>query len=167
MNLFRVVFPSALVCGLLLFQSPCLQAQGTSFTYQGRMTDSGGNPVNNTRNLQFRLFSSQSGGSPIATVQYTNVVVSNGLFTVQVDLGNNYDGSPRWLEIQDLTVGATFARQPITPAPYAIYARTSGAIHRLFPSRPCERSHRTAISFLKHGTPAAPSPCNRLLSKTG
>jgi hypothetical protein len=54
--------------------------------------------------------------------------VSNGLFTVALDFGSGiFDGNPRWLEIGVRTnAGVAFAvlspRQPLTPAPYAIYA---------------------------------------------
>jgi hypothetical protein len=55
------------------------------------------------------------------------VPVTNGLFTVLLDFGNVFDGSPRFLDIGVRTnAGSAFTplspRQPITPAPYAITA---------------------------------------------
>src|SRR5438132_3291147 len=103
-------------------------AQGTAFTYQGRLTDNG-SPANGSYDLQFTLFGVSSGGSAIAgplTASHTGI--SNGLFTVTLDFGAGlFTGADRWLEISTRTNGGgAFSnlspRQPITSSPYAIYA---------------------------------------------
>lgn len=58
--------------------------------------------------------------------------VSNGLFTVTLDFGNQFPGANRWLEIAVRTNGtANFftlsPRRALTPAPYAIYAGSANA----------------------------------------
>jgi Chaperone of endosialidase len=111
-------------------------AQGTAFTYQGRLQNNGA-PANGTYDLTFSLFNVSSGGSALAGPQNANaIVVSNGLFTVTLDFGNQFSGANRWLEIGVQTNGggsfSTLApRQPITPAPYAITAETAETVSTL------------------------------------
>src|SRR5215470_1752683 len=102
-------------------------AQGTAFTYQGRLT-SGANPANGSYDLTFTLFGTNSGGNSIAG-PLTNAAtgVTNGLFTVTLDFTNQFPGASRWLEIGVRTNGggafATLApRQALTSTPYAIQA---------------------------------------------
>ena len=76
------------------------QAQSSSFTYQGRLTD-GGAAANVNYDLQFALFDSLSGGAQVGSTQTLNTVaVSNGVFTVGLDFGANaFNGANRFLEI--------------------------------------------------------------------
>lgn len=110
---------------LLAFCALPAMGQTTSFTYQGRLND-GGTPANGNYDLQFALFDSTSGVTPISTRQVPNVPVSAGIFTVQLDFGATaFPGAPRFLEISARLVGApSFTtlspRQPITSTPYAI-----------------------------------------------
>src|SRR6266853_2309031 len=68
-------------------QLSTLFAQGTAFTYQGRLQNNG-SPASGTYNLAFWLFNTSNGGSAVAGPVVTNgVIVSNGLFTVQIDFG--------------------------------------------------------------------------------
>src|SRR5260370_1090882 len=107
-----------------------VSAQTTSFTYQGRLTDSG-TPANTNYDLQFTVWDALSGGtqqpqpSPV-TVARSAVAVANGIFTVQLDFGANaFPGADRFLEISARLTGTgsftTLAPpQPITSTPYAI-----------------------------------------------
>src|SRR5208337_1874780 len=115
------------VGGLFTSETPAF-AQGSAFTYQGRL-ESGGNPANGTYNLAFTLFSTSTGGAPLAASVTNNAVnISNGLFTVTVDFGPNvWDGATNWLQIAVETNGggnftALSPRQEVTPTPYAIFA---------------------------------------------
>ena len=111
-------------------------AQGTAFTYQGRLTENG-SPANGDYDLQFVLFSALTVGNPVGpTNTVAPVPVSNGLFTVTLDFGSVvFDGSARWLEIALRTNGSAGAytplapRQPVTPAPYAIHAFNAGLLN--------------------------------------
>jgi len=103
-------------------------AQGTAFTYQGRLNDTG-NTANGSYDLTFSLFDSDTVGNQIgSTLTSTAVSVSNGLFVTTLDFGPGmFDGTSRWLEIGVSTNGdpnfATLSpRQALTPTPYAIYA---------------------------------------------
>lgn len=96
----------ALATGLTWAQGPAPQsdtgvqvAVSTAFTYQGRLTD-GGNPANGTYDFQFKLFNAATGGTQVgSTVTAHDVNVTNGLFTVQLNFGNVFDGTALWLEI--------------------------------------------------------------------
>jgi hypothetical protein len=116
-----------ILCALLTVISQWASAQGTAFTYQGQLTD-GGTPANGSYDITFTLYSTNSGGVPVAG-PLTNiaVVVSNGLFITTLDFGDAFDGSALWLEIAARRTGtnifATLApRQPVTPTPYAVTA---------------------------------------------
>ena len=104
-----------------------LLAQGTAFTYQGRLND-GGNPANGLYDVTFALFAASSGGSPLnGTITNSGLAVSNGLFTVLLDFGGQFNGNDRWLEAGVRTNGGGLfttltPRQKLTPAPYAITA---------------------------------------------
>jgi len=98
-------------------------AQGTAFTYQGRLND-GGNPANGRYDLRFILYTADPGGSqagPILTNSSTTV--NNGLFTTSLDFGSGiFAGGNYWLEISVRTNGSgSFAtlnpRQKLAPAP--------------------------------------------------
>ncbi|MDR3457653.1 MAG: hypothetical protein P4N60_09420 [Verrucomicrobiae bacterium] len=127
MKLYRL----AVVAGLLstiVFNGAVARAQGTAFTYQGRLNDTGG-PANGNYDATFTLYDGATNGSALVAGPVTNaaVTVSNGLFTTTVDLGGGFDGSPRWLSIGVRTNGgAEFVtlspRQPLLPTPYAITA---------------------------------------------
>src|SRR5262249_55027785 len=113
--------------GLLIFISP-LQAQTTAFTYQGKLVDNG-LPATGNYDFQFSLFDALSGGTQQgATLTLTNIAVTNGIFTVQLDFGacaSCFNGASRWLDISvRLTGGGAFTslapRQPINSTPYAI-----------------------------------------------
>lgn len=102
-------------------------AQGTAFSYNGRLND-GGNPANGSYDVTFTLFATAGGGAP-TSLTFANVAtgVTNGLFAVTLDFGNAFDGHARYLEIGVRTNGndafTTLApRQPILPTPYAITA---------------------------------------------
>ncbi len=108
-------------------------AQGTAFTYQGQLNDSG-SPASGTYSLTFTLFKTNTSGVPIAGPVTNNAVaVTNGLFTVLIDFGpGTFTGETNWLEIGVETNGVssftTLApRQRLTPAPYAIYAESANA----------------------------------------
>ncbi len=118
-------------------------AQGTAFTYQGKL-NTGETPANGNYDLRFTIYDS-SGGVGVVAGPLTNspVVVSNGLFTVMLDPGAGvFTGPARWLEIAVRTNGGgafttLTPRQAITPTPYAIFAGQvsgSGIVGPLPPS---------------------------------
>ena len=117
-------------------------AQGTAFTYQGRLND-GANPATGTYDLRFTLFDSTNLPGVVVAGPFTNSAtgVANGLFTVTLDFGSaGFDGSPRWLEIAARTnLGgngvfiALNPRQRLTSTPYAIRAANAGLASGMAP----------------------------------
>ncbi len=131
-TLVRLIAPLALTLAFSL-QPSALLAQGTAFTYQGRL-NSNGTPASGSYDLVFSLHDAASGGGQVGSA-VTNAVtsVSNGLFTATLDFGSGvFTGPGRWLQIEVRTNGApAYAtlspRQPMTPSPYALYAPSAGA----------------------------------------
>jgi hypothetical protein len=131
-------FPGFLAFTLLAAfhtQLSTAHAQGTTFTYQGRL-DVNGTPANGVYDFSFRAFNALTNGSFFGgAVLVPAVAVSNGLFTVSLAFNPAaFDGSARWLDIGVTTNGgATFSsltpRQPVTATPYAMIAgNVTGAI---------------------------------------
>ncbi|HLP76658.1 MAG TPA: hypothetical protein VK327_07015, partial [Candidatus Paceibacterota bacterium] len=127
----RLSLPALLgVC--LLHPAFCLRVEGqnAAFTYQGRLND-GANPANGIYDLRFAIYDAASAGAQHG-VLLTNsaTAISNGLFTVTLDFGNQFPGADRWLEIAVRTNGGgaftTLApRQALTPTPYAVHAASA------------------------------------------
>jgi hypothetical protein len=114
----------------------CANAQGTAFTYQGRLNDNG-LPANGSYDLLFTVYDALTAGSAIGgPLAVAPVAANNGLFTVALDFGEGvFTGPARWLQIGVRTNGSLAAysvlapRQPLTAAPYAITAgNVSGPI---------------------------------------
>jgi len=110
--------------------SPSL-AQGTAFTYQGRLADNA-RPANGSYDLAFSLFPSASGGSRIgAVLSFPSTPVTNGLFSLSLDFGQgSFNGQDRWIELAVRTNGAaTFStlspRRQVLPSPQSVYAATA------------------------------------------
>src|SRR6266542_6456957 len=111
------------------------RGQSTSFTYQGRLTASGA-AATGLYDFQFTLRDAPTGGSALAG---TNTLaagpVTNGLFTVLLDLGSAaFRGPDRWLEIAVRRGGGANSwtllapRQELTRAPYAIQAMSAASL---------------------------------------
>jgi hypothetical protein len=124
----RILWPLVLIV-ILAAVEPGF-AQTTEFTYQGRVVN-GSVPPSENYDFEFRLFSVETGGSAISTVTRSGVVVSNGVFTVKLDFGGQFNGTARWLEIAAKTAGSLSSlttlspRQQITSSPYSIRSLTS------------------------------------------
>ncbi|MFN7138343.1 MAG: tail fiber domain-containing protein [Limisphaerales bacterium] len=112
-------------CGL----QQSLLAQGSTFTYQGRLEDSGV-AYNGTAEFQPTLWESANGGNLIATNNPATLIVgvTNGLFVLPLDFGIVFPGDDRWVQLEVRTDAGPFTtlspRQPITMVPYAMTART-------------------------------------------
>ena len=64
-------------------------------TYTGYLCDDSGNPINNSVNLTFDIYDISSGGTSLWNSSHSNVVISNGFFSVILDniaiFGEEYD----------------------------------------------------------------------------
>lgn len=117
---------------LLINQTTPALPDRRSITYQGRLNDVGGTPVNGLADLRFSLWNSAVSlnladrrANPITLV---NQPVANGLFTVEVPFGSVLSNpGPAWLQVEAaFPPGSAFVRltprQPITLAPIAARA---------------------------------------------
>jgi hypothetical protein len=108
---------------------------GTAFTYQGRLTD-GPNAANGAYDFEFAVYDAANGGNRIGNVLPTPAVtVTQGAFMASLDFGANiFMGDARWLAIgvRKTSLGGAYTsldpRQPLTPAPYALYAENTGSL---------------------------------------
>ena len=140
-----------LLCGVLaFFPAEPLFAQGTAFTYQGRLND-GAAPANGSYDLTFSLFNTNiNGTSLVGPVTNSAISISNRLFTVMIDFGSSvWNGQTNWLEIGVRTNGAsgftTLApRQQVTPTPYAI---TAGTVSGVIPSGNISGTYGNQVVF--------------------
>ena len=124
------------VIGLLLMLLTLAMVSGcgavllNQISYQGYLTDGGGNPVTGNRAMTFRLYTTSSGGSAVWTESHGSVPVSNGLFTVALGSVTPLDEAnfhqPLYLEV--VVAGETLpGRQALLGAPYA-FSLVPGAV---------------------------------------
>jgi hypothetical protein len=123
----RALIPLAVWLSLV----PLSLGAQTAFVYRGHLLNSGV-PAEGFFDLQFALTDAAEQGSYVANaVTNLAVPVSNGVFSVTLDFGAAFDGSPRWLEIgvRSNATDAGFTllspRQGIGAVPYAIFAGSS------------------------------------------
>jgi hypothetical protein len=110
-----------------------VSAGPTTFVYQGRLED-GGQPATGTFDMRFGLFATSTGGPVIGSYQCVdNVVVTNGLFSVELDLVAPSSGADTFLQVETradtgLTCGNTSGLVALTPrvklgaSPKAVYS---------------------------------------------
>lgn len=136
--MFKSIIIHRAIFAFLLLLSAGVTAfgQGTAFTYQGRLTDSG-NPADGLFDMQFKLFDSTdfvTGVQVGSTITIPAVQVTNGVFTVQLEFGacpTCFNGAARFLEIAIRPAGSPdpytllSPRQAITSAPYAVRSATA------------------------------------------
>jgi hypothetical protein len=124
----RPVFLLGVVSLLLLSWPAASGAQmGTDFSYHGTLADTGG-PTNGVRDIQVTLFDAATGGAVVGgPLDFDDVVVTEGRFTLELDFGAVFDGSPVWLEFA-LRNGASVGdhvimapRQKLHAVPYAAH----------------------------------------------
>jgi len=116
-------------------------AQGTAFSYQGRLND-GGSPATGIYDLRFTVCDSADNSGNVIAGPVTNdaVAVSNGLFSVALDFGPGvFTGSALWLQVDVQTNGAAeftplLPRQPILPVPYAVMANSASNLLGTLPA---------------------------------
>ncbi len=99
---------------------------GTAFTYQGHLA-SEGSPVTGSCEFAFGLYDEPSDGNQLSTtLSLAAVVVNEGLFTMELDFGEQFNGQARWLEMAvccpsgGCTLETLSPRTELTPAPHAL-----------------------------------------------
>lgn len=96
-------------------------------TYQGRITDDSGTPLEGSHSLTFRIYDDPTGGTTLWTETHVGVTVSNGLFevvlgSIETIESSVFSNQPRWLGIR-VGLGAELVpRTPIVAVAYAYRA---------------------------------------------
>ena len=101
----------------------------SAFIYQGQLKE-GSVPASGSYDFQFALYTAQTGGDELGSVVYEDIVLTNGLFKVELDFGRAVsNGHESWLEVAVRPGGSMdpytvlSPRQRLTPVPYAIFAQ--------------------------------------------
>jgi len=130
MNRIHLLLASA-VLSLILAPAHGGDLLSTEFTYQGVLKQAG-IPAVGTFHMRFQLWDALIGGTQIGgDLDDPAVVVEGGVFTSALDFGTApFSGSARWLQVQVITNGgnsvvALAPQQPMTAAPYALFARSA------------------------------------------
>jgi hypothetical protein len=105
---------------------------GTAFTYSGRLIYQN-QPANGTFDLQVKLFDALTAGTQVGPIlSLSGLSMDNGVFVTTMDFGSGvFGGSAYWLEIAARPGGngpftILSPRQPVNPAPYALYTPNAG-----------------------------------------
>ena len=162
-NLMKNLVKIMLISCLLATPGLSVRAQGTAFTYQGRLNSST-NVATGSFDLRFALFDTVTAGTQQGNL-LTNTAtgVTNGLFAVTLDFGSQFPGANRWLELGVRTNGngafTTLApRQALTPTPYAI---TASNLSGTLPAA------QLSGNILNGNLPASPTFSGAVTSLTG
>ncbi len=122
---------SLLLLSTINHQLSTVFAQGTAFTYQGRLT-SGSSPASGLYDFRFKLYTDPFGNFQVGLSYLTNAIpTTNGLFTTTVDFGAGiFTGKTNWLEVDVRTNGGggytiLSPLQNLTPTPYAVFAESA------------------------------------------
>jgi len=106
--------------------------QAEPFVFQGQLNEAG-SPADGVYDLIFDIYDVETDGSPLAgTVVIDDQQVTNGNFTVELDFGDVFDGSSRWISIGVRAgdeVGSYTALNPrakVGNSPQASFASTAG-----------------------------------------
>ncbi len=119
------------ICVWMMIGTGICAAQGTtqvsSFTFQGKLND-GGVAANGNYDMAFRLYDDVNAGTQIGvTITLPNVLVANGIFSVELDFGQFafVTDSQRYLEIGIRPAGSSAPltmlspRQKLASSPFA------------------------------------------------
>ena len=136
----RTIAGWLMLARLLSLNLSTAYAQGTAFSYQGKLNDHG-NPAAGIYDLRFTIYDAATNGDVVSGV-LTNAAtpVTNGLFAVTLDFGSGvFTGPARWLELDVRTNGGgSFTSlqplQPLLPMPYAIMANSASNLLGTLPA---------------------------------
>ena len=96
--------------------------------YQGKLTDSSGNPVSDgTHSITFRIYTVESGGAPLWE-ETQSLIVQKGIFSCLLGGVNNLNlafDKPYWLAVKVGSDPEMTPRQQISASGYAIRAQTA------------------------------------------
>ncbi len=100
--------------------------------YRGYLTDAGGNPLDGTYSITFRIYDAATGGN-LLWYETKSVTIANGYFDVQLDLSTNGGDTlkfdrPYWLALKVGSDAEMSPREKLAPVSFAfrsIYSDTA------------------------------------------
>ena len=145
-SIVTIVLATIMIVGFFLTKSPTQAALAadpldvqetavsTQFSYQGRLKREG-NPYTGTCDFRFDLWDEATNGTQVGTLSMADVPVTEGLFAVELDFGDQFQGEARWLAaaVQCPSDGnlTELGREPLTAVPYALGLRPGTTIESL------------------------------------
>jgi len=121
----------AVVLVTILWLGPAAAEVPRSINYQGYLTTSTGLPVDATLILTLRLYADEMGGVPLWQETQMGVVVSNGVFNVELGKFNPIPlpfGGIYYLAVEVNGDGEMAPRRALNSAPYALRSSTTDSI---------------------------------------
>ena len=118
---------------LVFFSGFSQAAVPTTMSYQGKLSDSGGNPVTGTVSIKFTIYNASTGGTALWTETQSSVSVNNGLFTVILgsvtpQSSSVFSGSTRYLGVKVGTDAEMTPRQKLNSASFAFKADVADSL---------------------------------------
>ena len=114
------VYKSLLIITIFL----SISAIPNSINFQGKLTDMEGVGINDTLDITFRLYTSESGGSHLWENTVSDISISRGLFSVELDsFSSEIDFSTTyWIEME-IDDEVLSPREKLNSTPYSIRAK--------------------------------------------
>ncbi|MDM8543868.1 hypothetical protein QUF90_22565 [Desulfococcaceae bacterium HSG9] len=124
----KTVWQAAVCSAIVLFMvSVAWSAPPTTISYQGFLTDSSGNPITSSVDMNVGFYNIVSGGTSIYTETHSGVTVSAGQFNILLGGGTSPSGAfpdftdALWIAVT--VAGQTMSpRIPMSAVPYARFA---------------------------------------------
>jgi len=99
-----------------------------TINYQGKLIDSSGVGINDTLNMEFKLYDAESGGNLLWRETLAGVPITNGLFSVILGESDGFDtlsfARQYWLEVK-IGDEVLTPREKLVAVPYALRAGTA------------------------------------------
>lgn len=110
----------------LALLAPAAYAAPLTLGHQGRLSDSGGAPLEGDHSVTVSIYASSAGGSALWTDTFSAVAFENGYYTLTLGSGaalsaSAFDTDDLWVGIS-VDSGPELGRIALTSAPYAIQA---------------------------------------------
>jgi hypothetical protein len=124
----NVLFLSMFILGLIL---PLNATAPSAINFQGRLEENS-EPIDGVKNFVFKIYDAQEGGNLIWTSQSLDEMVTNGVFSIILEMGTPVNLStgvfsgPRYIEIAVNSVVLS-PRQRMVSAPYALVSQSLSA----------------------------------------
>ncbi len=116
-------------------QSATLAPPAAPFVYQGKLTLANGDPATGNFDMIVQIYGTETGGTPLATINLNAVSMANGIFTIPIEVpGDLFSSVPStYLDMQVSPAGANSYTQlsprlAISSTPYALALNCVGCV---------------------------------------